>query len=285
MAYEAGRLGYALYRDAVIYRDAIPGSFLVRAMAVVGLPALGLLMGCVLVVSASRAKWAWSAVAASGLWLVFACVTTAYAEIHLPLHGESVWLLSTDAAMGTYALLLALAFLLRERSGAAVWAKINNLRQRSALLAQRWRSLPESQREDILNRAAVYMFCAFVVVGGLMMFLTMRFGQAVGVGVGLGVGMAVFGPAGFFVARRHGLSPWGWGLVCFLVPLLVLLVLAYTAPVAGVMAVFGVAGFFLARRHGRSPWRWGLFCFLVPLFGLLVLLAMPNGARRDLSAR
>jgi hypothetical protein len=103
MAYEAYGIGEANWRGLHVGVPAFP-------LVVWTLVALGLLLGCVLVIALPRARWAWSAVAASGLvvLLVSLAVADMILQGHLP--DESWWFLS-HAVIGAYAVLLASAFL------------------------------------------------------------------------------------------------------------------------------------------------------------------------------
>ena len=97
-------------------------------------------------------------------------------------------------------------------------------------LIRRWRSLPETRRQDILNRAAVETFAVLVVVGGLAAFLGMRIGATAAFCVVLV--MAALGVLGAFLAGRRKRSRVVWGWVCFWLPvvgLVVLLVLPHEA--------------------------------------------------------
>ena len=77
----------------------------------VSLPALGLLLGCALLVGDWRARWAWGIVAASGLWITFAFLYT-YSRL-FDMHGDRLLLhrFPAEAAFGVYAFILALAFI------------------------------------------------------------------------------------------------------------------------------------------------------------------------------
>ena len=89
-------------------------SFLVGALLEVWLPALGFLIGCVLIILASSARWVWLVVTASSLWIVVILwlMTT---EISV----RGLWGLSAEFAIAVYTLLLSLSFLLAERGHAA----------------------------------------------------------------------------------------------------------------------------------------------------------------------
>ena len=90
-------------------------------------------------------------------------------------------------------------------------------------LISRWRGLPETRRQDIVNRAAVYTFGVIGVVGGLVALLGSRIGAAAALGVV--VVMAGLGVVGAFLAGRYKRSRVVWGCVCFLLPIVGLVVL------------------------------------------------------------
>lgn len=90
-------------------------------------------------------------------------------------------------------------------------------------LFRRWRSLPETRRQDILSRAAVDTFAVLVVVGGLVAFLGLRIGARAAFCVVLV--MAALGVLGAFLAGRRERSRVVWGWVCFLLPIVGLAVL------------------------------------------------------------
>lgn len=106
MAYETYRIGEANRRGLHLGVGALP-------LVVWGLVALGLLLGCVLVSALPRARWAWSAVAASGLFVLLGSLTVAdlILQGHIPKESWWSWWFLSDAAIGAYAVLLASAFL------------------------------------------------------------------------------------------------------------------------------------------------------------------------------
>jgi hypothetical protein len=82
------------------------------------LPALGLLFGCVLLLGGWNAHWAWGVVAASGLWTVSLLVYD-YTRL-LTGHGPH-WVYRfyyAQTAIGIYAFILALAFILNRPTDA-----------------------------------------------------------------------------------------------------------------------------------------------------------------------
>lgn len=103
----------------------------------------------------------------------------------------------------------------------------DRLQEAVTRLVRRWRSLADGRRQDFLNRAAVYTFAALVVVGGLIAFLGMRIGATAAFWVV--VVMGVFGGLGAFLAGKRGRSRVVWGVVCFLLPIVGLVVLLVIA--------------------------------------------------------
>ncbi len=99
----------------------------------------------------------------------------------------------------------------------------DRLQEMVTSLIRRWRSLPETRRQDILNRAAVDTFAVLVIVGGLVAFLGMRIGATAALCVALV--MAAFGVLGAFLAGRRERSRVVWGWACFLLPVVGLVVL------------------------------------------------------------
>jgi hypothetical protein len=99
----------------------------VRFAEAVAVPALGLLVGCFLVISSSRARWPWLVVAVGALWLPFGLNWLLYGRLGHLWPWYPGWLIPEPwtwrytyldyvlgyAAPGVYALLLAMAFLLR----------------------------------------------------------------------------------------------------------------------------------------------------------------------------
>lgn len=107
LAYQAYRIGEGTRRSLHLDLAAFP-------LVVWALVALGLLLGCVLVIALPRARWAWSAVAASGLLVLLPSLATADMILRGQLlqQGHSTWSAwLQDAAIGAYAVLLASAFL------------------------------------------------------------------------------------------------------------------------------------------------------------------------------
>ena len=75
-----------------------------------GLPVLGILFGCVVVVSGWRARWPWAVVAASSLWFAFGWKSALSGHLAYPWQP---WGYSKDlVAMDAYTLLLAIGLLL-----------------------------------------------------------------------------------------------------------------------------------------------------------------------------
>jgi hypothetical protein len=99
----------------------------------------------------------------------------------------------------------------------------DRLQEMVTRLFRRWRSLPETRRQDILSRAAVDTFAVLVVVGGLVAFLGLRIGARAAFCVVLV--MAALGVLGAFLAGRRERSRVVWGWVCFLLPIVGLAVL------------------------------------------------------------
>ena len=93
----------------------------------------------------------------------------------------------------------------------------------SADLLRRWRGLPPARREDIINRAWVYAFAVIVSVGGVLILLGTWIGTEAALATVVALGM--FAALGAFLAGRRGRSRWVWGVVCFLLPLLGLVML------------------------------------------------------------
>lgn len=104
MAYEAYSIGAANWRGLHLGVPALP-------VVVSTLVALGLLFGCVLVIAFPRARWAWSAVAASGLLVLLVPLAVADMILQGNLPEESWWFVS-HAAIGAYVVVLASAFLI-----------------------------------------------------------------------------------------------------------------------------------------------------------------------------
>lgn len=81
-------------------------------------PALGLLFGCALVLGGWTARWAWGVVAASGLWTVFLMVYE-YSRLLIGLGAGWVYhYYYAQTAIGIYAFILALAFILNRPTDA-----------------------------------------------------------------------------------------------------------------------------------------------------------------------
>jgi hypothetical protein len=99
----------------------------------------------------------------------------------------------------------------------------DKLQEMVTRLIRRWRSLPETRRQDILSRAAVDTFAVLVIVGGLVAFLGMRIGATAAFWVVLV--MAALGVSGAFLAGRRQRSRVVWGWLCFLLPIIGLVVL------------------------------------------------------------
>jgi VIT1/CCC1 family predicted Fe2+/Mn2+ transporter len=91
-------------------------------------------------------------------------------------------------------------------------------------LLRRWRDLPERRREDIFNRGWVYAFAVFVLVAGPLAFLGLRFGGTAALCVV--TAMVMLGALGAFLAGRQGRSRVVWGVVCYLLPVIGLVVLS-----------------------------------------------------------
>ena len=90
--------------------DSLQGGVPAFHVVISALPGLGFPLGCVLVIALPRVRWAWWAVAASGLLLLL----VSYATVHLAnsaVHEETL-LLATNAAIGVYTVLLASACML-----------------------------------------------------------------------------------------------------------------------------------------------------------------------------
>ena len=87
-------------------------------------------------------------------------------------------------------------------------------------LVERWHALPEDRRQHILNHAAVYTFTVTAVSGILFVSAVARLGTL----AGAALVMALLGLAGAFVAGRRGRSRALWGLACFLLPIVGLVV-------------------------------------------------------------
>ena len=82
------------------------------------LPALGFSAACVLVLPGRSSRMLWLLLAASGLWLVSVDLYT-WRGVRAP------WRPSVEFAMGTYAMLLALAFLLGDASAQSRQASLD----------------------------------------------------------------------------------------------------------------------------------------------------------------
>jgi hypothetical protein len=94
-------------------------------------------------------------------------------------------------------------------------------------LKERWRSLSEDRRDDVINHVVVFTFLAVVLVAGAIVFLSI-WASHPGWGIlGALALMVAFGVAGFQVAESRGRSPWGWALICFLLPCLGLALLLW----------------------------------------------------------
>jgi hypothetical protein len=103
LAFESYRLAtYTVTADRWDLRSSLISA------AVWFLPAIGIGAACVLVLLARGPRWAWLAVAVSGLWLA---LVEAYITYALGIS----WRPSVDLVMGLYAAFLALAFLLDPR--------------------------------------------------------------------------------------------------------------------------------------------------------------------------
>ena len=108
-------LAYEAYRLVTFAATASSWDLLswVAGKGSVLLPALGLVLGCALVVFGRTWPWAWLLVAASGVW-VFLYDVYPHAQLSYP------WRVSTEMALGVYTSGLAAAVLIgRLRSGRA----------------------------------------------------------------------------------------------------------------------------------------------------------------------
>ena len=99
----------------------------------------------------------------------------------------------------------------------------DKLQEAITRLVRRWRSLSDGRRQDFLNSAAVYTFAVLVVVGSLFVLLGTTIGATTAFLVV--VVMVMLGALGAFLAGRRGRSRAAWAVVCFLLPIVGLLVL------------------------------------------------------------
>lgn len=103
MAYETYRIGEGQWH--ALHEGVPPFQVVVSA-----LPALGVPLGCVLLIALPHARWAWLAVAASGLLLLSGSYVTAHIA-NIAVQEEKLTL-ATSAAIGAYAVVLASACML-----------------------------------------------------------------------------------------------------------------------------------------------------------------------------